>query len=124
MLLGDFSYIKKLKGSDYKAMENQDVKIFDGDDNVLEFYIFDENGSAKDVTGFKAEWIASRYNRTIYKSTDNSNVIISTTKVQVVLDSADTMDFDGIYNHELRLTDTNNKTLVASSGTMAVLRTV
>lgn len=123
MLLGDFSYIKKFKGSDYKVMENQDFKINEGDDNILEFYMFDENGSTKDVTGYKAEWFANRYNRSIYKSTDNSNVIISTSKVQVVLDSLDTIDYDGIYTHELRITDTNNKALVASSGTMAVLRT-
>lgn len=122
MLLGDYIPNVSLKGCDYKIMENQNVTIHEGDDLTIVFYIFDENGDSVDLTDYSASWGAYKHDWTVYKNVDYGGVEIGDGKVSVTLNSIDTIDYDGIYTHELRLINSENKSRVSATGTLAVLR--
>lgn len=122
LLCGSITSPVALKGCDYKIMENQDFKIYEGDDLVIEFLILDEDGNTVDLTGYSASWGAYGSDTTIFKSTGNGNVTIGSGTVEVTVDAIDTVDFDGVYRHELRLIDASTKSRVAASGTLTILR--
>ncbi len=88
-----------------------DVTLVAGESKILSYDVVDEDGAAVTVTGATCLWELSRYlgeEALLTYSTTDGSVVASGTTVEVTIDATDTEDLEGLYYHELTITDTQS----------------
>jgi hypothetical protein len=100
---------------------NQNFRMASGDTRTLTFTVRDDGGAVVDLTGATLKWVLGKNPRAsadITKTTSSGITVSSpTTGVAVVTISAsDTTDLDGVYYHELQVTDSSSRVVTVAKG--------
>jgi len=109
---------------------NQDFKMIQGEDKVLEITVVDENGSAKAITGATITWSLARAvddTPLITKSTGGSGISITDGNngvFQVTIGDTDTNDMNGAYIHEAEVVDTSGRKNTVLFGTIQIQKSL
>ena len=103
-----------------------DVTLVQGESKVLAYSVVDADGDAVNVTGATITWELSRSlggAAILTKSTTGGDIDIATSTVEVTIDATDTEDLEGLYWHELTITDlagNGTREFVDDTGTVTV----
>lgn len=107
--------------------DNQNFRMYQGEDKLLEISVLDEDGNAKDITGATITWILATSPDAaaaeVTKSTGGSGVSITNAAggvFQVTLDGSDTTSLEGNYWHEAEVEDTSGHDNTVTTGYITI----
>ena len=104
------------------SLVSQDFEMYQGEDKIISFHIVDALGADKVLTGATITWILYLSNQSkIVKSTTDGSLVINASNAQVILNSTDTTNLLGSFNHEMRLIDSNSLSEVVEIGKIVIL---
>ena len=106
------------------------IEMYEGEDKVLSFTIYDSNKQLKDLTNATAIFVMSKMEinsntitDTITKTT-SSGINIGENTVNVIIDRNADVLRKGTWNYELRVTDKNSISEVVSIGSIVIKRSI
>lgn len=106
------------------AKTNQDVTVYQGEDESIQFTITDSAGAAVDLTGATVTWACNKDgpgSAAALTKTDSAGITIATSVLTVSLSDTDTSGLAaGGYYHEIRAVLSGSGQVMAT-GTMTVL---
>jgi len=107
--------------------ENQDFELHNGEIKIPQFTVDKPDGSTKDLTGYKARWIAidpkdDEIVIDLHTDTDNDITIPNPAGgiVEVRVDLTGSSELYNSYRHELYVIDTSGEPSVVATGEMFV----
>ena len=93
-----------------------------GDNKDIVITVKDENGNAKDLTGYSVIFSLYKRGSLILSKTTASGITISTNVLTVSFGRADTADLEGTYTYECQVTDTLNNVTTLQQGTLTLTK--
>lgn len=89
--------------------------LYAGENKNIIVTITDSSGNVENIAGATFEWKLNVRGNPLIKSTSNGNISITNAangEVTVYLQPIDTQSLEGIYQHELQMTDSQNNVSV------------
>lgn len=114
---------------DYEPYKLPAIDFVGGEQQDYQFYIYDRNQEAFDMTGYSAEFAVQSYTNKngsplIQKQMTIENYSGMPILITVSLTASDTKDLNGKYIYQITIVDPNGKRLIPSQGTMYITRNI
>jgi len=98
-----------------------EISFIGGNEYVLEFNTYDEDGIALDISSATIEWNMSLYGQQDYNILTKSGVITDISEFTVTLLASETEGLEGKYVHQPVITDFSGSEFVPAQGIITIL---